>query len=57
MRQLLCRFIREEDGQDLIEYAFLAVFIALGVIIGLQAIAVGLNQHFTNVGSQVGAGS
>ena len=29
MKNLIQRFIREEEGQDLVEYAFLLVFIAL----------------------------
>ena len=31
MKQWIARFVRDEQGQDLIEYAFLAVFIALGL--------------------------
>lgn len=53
MKSLLKRFVREEEGQDLIEYAFLAVFIALAVIVGIQAVATGLNTQFSNIGSQV----
>jgi Flp pilus assembly pilin Flp len=32
MRNLIQRFIREEEGQDLVEYAFLLVFIALALV-------------------------
>jgi Flp pilus assembly pilin Flp len=38
MKNLLARFIREEDGQDVIEYALLAAFvstIAGTVIVGI----------------------
>ena len=38
MRHVLTRLCREDDGQDLIEYAFLAIFIALAVTVGLQSI-------------------
>jgi Flp pilus assembly pilin Flp len=51
------RFVREEEGQDLIEYAFLAVFIALAVIVGIQAVATGLNTQFTAIGSKVSGAS
>jgi Flp pilus assembly pilin Flp len=47
------RFVREESGQDLIEYAFLAVFIALAVTVGLTAVATGINSQMTNISSQV----
>jgi Flp pilus assembly pilin Flp len=32
MRSLLARFIREDDGQDLIEYGLLAGIITTGVV-------------------------
>jgi Flp pilus assembly pilin Flp len=57
MKNLLVRFIREDEGQDLIEYAFLAVFIALAVVVGLQAVAGGINQQMTQIGSAVSGAS
>jgi Flp pilus assembly pilin Flp len=53
MKSLFARFVREDQGQDLIEYAFLAVFIALAVVVGLQAVATGVNTQMTNIGTQV----
>ena len=53
MKNLLARFIREDKGQDLIEYAFLAVFIALVVTAGLGAVASGINTQMSNIGTQV----
>ena len=57
MRQLLGRFIFDDHGQDLIEYSFLAIFIALAVIVGLEALSEGINTQFSNIGSQVLGGS
>ena len=57
MKNLIARFVREEAGQDLIEYAFLAVFIALAVTAGLQAVATGVNTQMSNIGTQVSSGS
>jgi Flp pilus assembly pilin Flp len=57
MKNLLVRFIREDQGQDLIEYAFLAVFIALAVSLGLSAVATGVNTQMSNIGTQVSTGS
>jgi Flp pilus assembly pilin Flp len=57
MIQALARLVREDDGQDLFEYAFLAIFIALAVTVGLQSIASGLDTHFSNLGTQVSSGS
>lgn len=57
MKNVLARFIREDQGQDLIEYAFLAVFIALVVIAAVKTIGTNVNLQMENIGSQVGTGS
>ena len=57
MKNLIARFVREEAGQDLIEYAFLAVFIALAVTAGLSFVATGVNTQMSNIGTQVSTGS
>jgi Flp pilus assembly pilin Flp len=54
---MLAQLIADDRGQDLIEYSFLAIFIALAVVVGLQAISSGLNTGFTNIGTQLGSGS
>ena len=53
VKQLIARFVREESGQDLIEYAFLAVFIALVVILGLQAVGTAVNNKMSSIASQL----
>jgi len=57
MKSFLSRFVREESGQDLIEYAFLAVFIALVVVAGITALGTSINSQMSNIGSQVSSGS
>jgi Flp pilus assembly pilin Flp len=57
MKSLFARFINEDQGQDLIEYAFLSVFIGLAVTLGLKAVATGVNSQMSNIGSQVSSGS
>jgi pilus assembly protein Flp/PilA len=55
MKNFFARFIREEEGQDLIEYAFLAVFIALVVAVGLRSLGSTLNTKFGAIATQVAA--
>ena len=55
MKNLITRFIHEDQGQDLIEYAFLAVFIGLAVTAALQFVATGINTQFTNIANQISA--
>lgn len=38
MTELITRFIREEEGQDLAEYALLLFLIALVVVVALTAL-------------------
>jgi pilus assembly protein Flp/PilA len=53
MKALLRRFVREEEGQDLIEYALLAGFISLAVTAMVFAIGGSLNGLYSNVNTQV----
>lgn len=57
MKNLFARFIREDEGQDLIEYAFLAVFIALVVTVALGQLGTALNTKFGSIATQVSSGS
>jgi pilus assembly protein Flp/PilA len=49
MKNLIQRFIREEDGQDIIEYALLAAFISIAAIAAIVSIGPKVNTYFTNV--------
>jgi pilus assembly protein Flp/PilA len=53
MKNLIQRFVREEDGQDIIEYALLAAFISVIAIAAIIAIGVRVNNIYTGVSSQV----
>jgi len=54
LKRVHARLLRDDRGQDLIEYAFLAIFVALAVTVGLQALAGGINTGFSNLGTEVG---
>ena len=55
MRQFLLRLAREDEGQDLIEYALLAGFIALASVAMITNIGSGVNDVFTSVNTDVAA--
>jgi pilus assembly protein Flp/PilA len=57
MKNLFNRFVREEQGQDLIEYALLAGLISLGSIAGITLIGTNLLAKFNQVGASVAAAS
>jgi len=54
MKSMFVRFVREDAGQDLIEYAMLATLIAL--VGGATAATLGTNLStwYTNMGTTVG---
>jgi len=55
MKSLLNRFVREEEGQDLIEYSLLAALIAVATIAAMKALAVDINGIFTKIGAALAA--
>ena len=57
MTRMLASFITEDGGQDLIEYAFLAAFIALVVLLGIQAVGTALNNRMSSIASTISSGS
>ena len=57
MMRVIRQLVRNDEGQDLIEYAFLAVFIALVVTAGMTAVATAMNTQFSNIGTQISTGS
>ena len=56
MKNLINRFVREEEGQDLVEYALLITFIALACIVGMQNLGTAINQKYSDVSTSL-AGS
>ena len=48
MTKFFARFITEEDGQDLVEYAFLVGLIGLVAVIGVTAVGTAVNTYFTS---------
>jgi pilus assembly protein Flp/PilA len=55
MKNVIDRFIRDDQGQDLIEYALLAGFISLVAVVAITNVGTGVNAVYTNMDSQVKA--
>ncbi len=51
MKQLLKNLIREESGQDLIEYALVAALVGLGSIASMNTLATSISNTFANIGT------
>ncbi len=59
MRNLLLKLyvqvqnLRDDRGQDLIEYALIAALIALAATAGMKTVANDINAAFTNIGNKL----
>lgn len=54
MKNLFNRFVREDAGQDLTEYAMLVAFIAFIVLVGVTLFGNNLAAWWNQVAGQVG---
>jgi len=57
MKKLIARFVRETEGQDLIEYALLAALIGLATTAAITALSGSLSTEFSKIGSSVTSAS
>jgi pilus assembly protein Flp/PilA len=53
MRSLFNRFVREEEGQDLIEYALLAGLISIASITAITTLGTAIQGKYDGVGTAV----
>lgn len=51
LKELMIRLVKEDSGQDLIEYALIAALIALGATAAMTGLANKIGAAFTNVGN------
>jgi len=59
MKMLLRRLVREEDAQDLVEYALLAALISMASIAAMSALGSAISVHYGVImdGAVTNAGS
>lgn len=57
VKTLVARLVKDEQGQDLIEYALLATFVSLVAIVGATELGKALNNWYSAVAVNVQAGA
>jgi len=57
MKNVISRFVREEKGQDLIEYALLGTAVSLAAIVGAKALGAALNNWYSGMSTAVQSGA
>jgi len=45
----IVRFFKEEDGISSLEYALIAILIAVAIVVGAGLLGTNLNQKFTDI--------
>ena len=53
IKRVLSHLVRDESGQDLIEYALVAALIALGATAAMTTLAGSISTAFSTVGSKL----
>jgi Flp pilus assembly pilin Flp len=53
LKSLAMNLVRDEQGQDLIEYALLATFVSLLAIVGAGLLGTALNNWYSKVADNV----
>ncbi len=53
MKALLKKFLREDDGAAMIEYALLVALVAFAAIVGLTATGTSLNTQFAKISCKI----
>jgi pilus assembly protein Flp/PilA len=51
--QMLSNVLRNEEGQDLVEYALVVSLIAFAAIAGMGTLATDINSAFTSIGTKL----
>ena len=53
--QMALSALKEEEGQDLIEYALVVALVAFAATAGMSKLATGINAAFSNIASTLNA--
>jgi pilus assembly protein Flp/PilA len=53
MKEILKRLWKEDEGQDLTEYALLVVLIALAAVAAMNTLATAISSMFTSIATNI----
>ena len=53
MKALLLRLVRNDEGQDLIEYVLIGTLVSIAVVLGATALGTNLNTWYQNMADWV----
>ncbi len=53
LKAILNKLVKDDSGQDLIEYALIAALLALGAVTGMKTLSNSIGSAMTDIGSQL----
>ena len=53
MKAIVLRLVRNDDGQDLIEYVLIGTLVSIAVVAGATALGTNLNTWYNNMATWV----
>jgi pilus assembly protein Flp/PilA len=53
MKALVLRLVRNDEGQDLIEYVLIGTLVSIAVVLGATALGTNLNTWYNNMADWV----
>jgi pilus assembly protein Flp/PilA len=53
IKQLLSNLVKEDSGQDLIEYALVAALVGLGAVAAMRGLSTTIGNSFNTVGNNL----
>jgi pilus assembly protein Flp/PilA len=53
MKNLIARLVRDDQGQDLIEYVLIGTLVSIAVVVGATALGTNLNTWYNNMATWV----
>lgn len=53
MKTLIARLVRDDQGQDLIEYVLIGTLVSIAVVLGATALGTNLNTWYNNMATWV----
>jgi pilus assembly protein Flp/PilA len=51
---VMLQLLKDENGQDLIEYALVVALVAFAATAGMNSLATAINTAFSHIGTQLG---
>jgi pilus assembly protein Flp/PilA len=51
---VMLQILKDENGQDLVEYALVVALIAFAATAGMNSLALAINTAFSNIGTRLG---